>query len=220
VCRSFIYLLFQPTSIAKATVPEILFPYYRFRSLTSLATPVFANSYLLSHLYGLFDDRFFEYYFVFLAGLLLARHDEFRERIFNVPVFAQLSIAVVGAVLFGIFEFGGYRARSAVYLVSSNVYILSWVILALKFFQAGLLNWRIWAPISYGSFFAYLFHRPIWEIMFWYIPFPWDIHGGWYRLVPGAIIVFVVCYYLQAGYDLILKSGSDLWKRLTTGNAG
>jgi hypothetical protein len=39
VCRSFIYLLFQPTSIAKATVPEILFPYYRFRSLTSLATP-------------------------------------------------------------------------------------------------------------------------------------------------------------------------------------
>ena len=37
--RSIICLLLQPTSIAKTPVPEILFPYHRFRSLTALATP-------------------------------------------------------------------------------------------------------------------------------------------------------------------------------------
>lgn len=180
---------------------------------------VFSVSYLLSHLYGLFDDRFFEYYFVFLTGVLLARHDKFREGIFYAPAALQILIGLTGAILFGIFEFGDYRVRTWPYLLSSNLFILSWIVLALRLFRINGLNLSIWGPISYGSFFAYLFHRPIWEIMFAVIRFPWDIYGGWYRLIPGSIFVFVICYYLQMGYDFLLRKVAKLWKQMYAGPA-
>jgi len=43
LCRSFVRLLLQPTSIEKTAVPKIFFPYHWFRSLTFLATPRFPS---------------------------------------------------------------------------------------------------------------------------------------------------------------------------------
>lgn len=192
-----------------------LFLSHESRNLIVWAVFVFIASLFLSYKFELFDDRFFEYYFVFLAGIFLARYDLFRERVFCAPFLIQLSVGLVGAILFGVFEFGDYRVRSAGYLFASNVYILSWAVLALSLFRANWLHWRIWQPVSYASFFAYLLHRPIWEIMFATVNFPPVVYSGWYRLLPGSIFVFVISYYMQFGYDLLLKAASDLWKRLT-----
>jgi peptidoglycan/LPS O-acetylase OafA/YrhL len=207
---------------------SVVFSYYvifglflsqRSRSLIVWAIVVFVASYFFSYKYELFDDRFFEYFFVFLAGILLARNDMLREKIFHAPLIVQLTVGLIGAILFGIFEFGDYRVRSVGYLFSSNLYILSWAILALRLFRESWINWRIWHPISYASFFAYLLHRPIWEIMFAVIKFPEYLYSGWYRLLPGSIFVFVISYYLQLAYDLLLKAGSGLWARLTLKSA-
>lgn len=183
------------------------------RSLIGYSTLIFLIAYSLNLKYDLFDDRFFEYFFVFLSGALLARYDELRNRIFYAPFTLQLAVGLISAGLYGIFEFGDYRNRDVGFLVSSNLYILSWTVLALRLFRLERWQWKIWRPISYASFFAYLFHRPIWELMFQAIPFPEQIHPGWFRLFPGAIFVFVICYFMQALYDRILKSGSDFWKR-------
>ncbi|MCC7117122.1 MAG: acyltransferase [Anaerolineales bacterium] len=183
------------------------------RSLAGWSIFIFAVAYFLNYQYDLFDDRFFEYFFVFLAGVLLARYDELRNRIFLAPLPLQLAVGLVGAILFGVFEFGDYRTRHLGYLFASNLYILSWIALALRLFRNNWLHWRIWSPISYASFFAYLFHRPIWEIMFKFLPVPEQIHPGWLRLFPGSIIVFGLCYGMQLMYDLVLRTGSDFWKR-------
>lgn len=41
--------------------------------------------------------------------------------------------------------------------------------------------------IACGSFFASLFHHPIWELMFSAIKLPWPIFTGWHRPIPGMI---------------------------------
>jgi hypothetical protein len=93
--------------------------------------------------------------------------------------------------------------------------MLSMVIFALRIFRSPALNWRIWRWIAYGSFFAYLFHRPVWDLMFMIFKFPASIYEGWYRLLPGTIFVFVISYFMQLGYDRLLKSAGSLWARLT-----
>lgn len=203
---------------------SVVFAYYvvfglflqcRGRDLLAWAVFVFLVSYYLSYKYELFDDRFFEYYFVFFIGILIAKYDSLRERIFLAPLMVQIFVGLIGAILFGIFEFGNYRTRSFGYLFASNLYILSWAVLALKLFREKWLQWPVWRPISYASFFAYLLHRPIWEIMFMFIKFPPTIYAGWYRLLPGSIFVFVISYCMQFSYDTFLKAASSLWKLLT-----
>lgn len=169
--------------------------------------------------YNLLDPRFFEFYFVFGAGVFLSRQKMIFEKIIALPIWIHLLFVCLAGIPYWIYCLKDYEIVSLSYLSTSFLFGMSVIFFAIKIFRHNSINFSIWAPISYGSFFAYLFHRPIWEIMFWYIKFPWDIHGGWYRLIPGSIIVFVVCYYMQAGYDLMLKSGSNWWKHLTARTA-
>lgn len=184
------------------------------RSLLIFLLLLFLSAYFLNDEYGLFDYRFFEYYLIFLSGFLLARYDYVYEKIVNFSLAVQFLLVIVGFILFGFFGFGQFGYTSWQYILFSDFHMLSMIVLALRVFKSGYFNWRIWEGISYASFFMYLFHRPIWEIMFAVIKFPLNIYSGWYRLLPGSIFVFVISYYMQRGYDLLLTAGSDLWTRL------
>lgn len=184
------------------------------RSLLIWSVFVFLGCYLLNYQYRLFDYRFFEYYFIFLFGILLARFDDIYEALIEISIPVQLLIVFAGFVAFGVFYFGGYKFTSWLYILASDFHIITMIVLALKIFRTGYLDHKIWNAISYSSFFAYLFHRPIWELMFRVVEFPFRIYDGWYRLFPGAILVFVICYYLQLGYDKTIYAAETLWKRI------
>ncbi|MBC7879457.1 MAG: acyltransferase [Anaerolineales bacterium] len=183
------------------------------RNLLIWSVFVFVGSYLINRQYGLFDYRFFEYYLIFLLGILLARFEDVYEKLIKISLPVQLLLVFIGFVMFGIFCFGDYKVTSWAYILASDFHIITMIVLALKIFRTGYLDHKIWNAISYSSFFAYLFHRPIWEIMFRMIEFPFRIYDGWYRLFPGAILVFVICYYFQLGYDKTLDAAETLWKR-------
>jgi peptidoglycan/LPS O-acetylase OafA/YrhL len=220
-------VIFSPTYVKQVLTLwylSVLFVYliiYGFflkrttKSLIICLVIVFLGTYLLNLQYGLFDYRFFEYYLIFLCGFLLARYEDVYEKVVNSSMMMQFLLVIAGFILFGFFGFGYYEYTSWQYILVSDFHILTMIIFALRIFREGYLNWRIWGPISYASFFIYLFHRPIWEIMFMVIKFPTNIYAGWYRLIPGAIFVFVISYYLQLGYDALLQLGSGVWKRLT-----
>jgi peptidoglycan/LPS O-acetylase OafA/YrhL len=176
---------------------------------------IYGIAYLLNGLYDLFDERFFEYYFVFLSGIYLSRLGWLRERVFSGAVPAKLILALVGAVLFGVVEFGDYRTASWPYVLGTVFYILSWIALALTAFRSGLWNWRIWGPLSYAAFFAYLYHRPIWTILVNSLEIPPGRPQVFFQLIPGSIIVLVTCFYLQRGYDWLLQTAGNLWKGST-----
>lgn len=194
----------------------VLFGLFLTRSTRSMliwAVIVFAGSYVLNYQYQLFDYRFFEYYLIFLLGILLARFDKVFETLIKISLPLQLLLVLIGFVLFGIFCFGAYETTSWQYILASDFHIITMIIFALRIFRTGYLGNKIWIYISYSSFFAFLFHRPIWELMFRAIDFPFRIYDGWYRLLPGAIIVFIVCYFLQLGYDKILRLVENFFKR-------
>ena len=175
---------------------------------------VFSVSYLLHYQYRLFDYRFFEYYLVFLLGILFARFEHVYEWLLKISIPIQLLITLVGFVLYGIVYFGHYNVTSWSYILVSDFHMITSILLALTIFRTGYLDHKIWGLISYASFFAYLFHRPIWKIMLDTFTFPFHIYVGWYRLMPGAIVVLVICYYLQLGYDKILQTTETLFKRV------
>jgi peptidoglycan/LPS O-acetylase OafA/YrhL len=174
---------------------------------------VFAVSYVLNYKYRLFDYRFFEYFSIFLIGILLARFDNIYEALIKISIPVQVLLVLAGSVLYGIFYFGHYEVTSWPYLLSSDFHMITTIMLALRIFRTGYLDHKIWSSISYASFYAYLFHRPIWDIMFRLIKFPFHVYIGWYRLIPGAIIIFIICYYLQFGYDKTVQAAEVLWKR-------
>jgi peptidoglycan/LPS O-acetylase OafA/YrhL len=182
--------------------------------LFSLAV-IFIGSYIVHIKFGLFDYRFFEYYLTFLTGFLLARYEWAYEKVVNFSMPVQFLLMLAGFVLFSFTGFGQYEVNSWQFILVSDFHMLSMIIFALHVFQSPRLNWPVWRFIAYGSFFAYLFHRPIWDLMFAAIKFPWPIFTGWYRLIPGSIFVFVICYYMQLGYDRLLKTGTSLWQRFT-----
>jgi hypothetical protein len=195
----------------------VIFGLFLSRSTKSLliwAVLVFSISYFLNHQYKLFDDRFFEYFLIFLLGILLARYDPILEVLIKISLPLQVLITFAGFVLYGVFYFRHYEVTSWPYLLASDFHMITTIVLALRIFRTGYLDHKIWSAISYASFFAYLFHRPIWDLMFRVIKFPFDIYIGWYRIIPGAIIVFIVCYYLQFGYDKVIQMIEALWKRI------
>ena len=85
-----------------------------------------------------------------------------------------------------------------------DLYILGMILFWLGVFRTPIGGWRIWAPISYASFFAYLFHRPIWELLVSVFPIS-DFHLlVLFKLIPASIVVFFISYFLQYGYDRFL----------------
>jgi peptidoglycan/LPS O-acetylase OafA/YrhL len=75
----------------------------------------------------------------------------------------------------------------------------------LAIFRARVGAWKLWSFISYASFFVYLYHRPIWDIVLKL--FPQETWRGemLFRLIPGSLASVLICYALQLFYDRIIE---------------
>lgn len=176
------------------------------RALAVWAVMIFAAAYLLSNLTGLLDGRFFVYYFIFFAGIYFARYEDLRERLFSLSIGIKILAAILGVIAFRFALVSGIVFTTAPYLLAVDLFILSWVLLWLSIFRTKVGGWAIWTPISTASFFAYLLHRPIWAmLMVWVAPYM-GLSAIMFQLIPGSIATLILCYFMQNGYDALLRS--------------
>jgi peptidoglycan/LPS O-acetylase OafA/YrhL len=153
---------------------------------------------------GVFDPRFFQYYFMFLAGILFYRYEAVRMKIFEFNIMLKILFAVVSvAILQSVLNLQ-FPKTHVYFILATGFFILSWVLLWLTIFRTTLGRWNLWAWLSTASFFAYLIHRPLWRIIDEFFGLEKDLSTVMIHLIPGAILALILGYLLQRGYDRLL----------------
>lgn len=174
--------------------------------LILVSAVIFVIVYIVHLFSGLFDQRFFVYFFVFLAGVYFFRLEGLRERLLQIPFVYKALLAALAVWVFWLVQVAELEWRNGLYILADNFYILTWVLLWLTIFRTKLGNWKIWTFLSVASYFAYLLHRPIWYGLALVVD-P-ALFGGEvaFNAVPASIVVLIVSYYLQIGYDRLLAA--------------
>lgn len=163
---------------------------------------LFTISYRLNSTIGLFDPRFFQYYFIFLLGVYFCRFREIREKMFSLNILYKILFAGVGAFL--MWQVESYPLTNIVYIFIADLFILSWIWLWLGIFRTAIGGLTIWAFLSTASFFAYLYHRPLWHFLNEMLSLEAGSQKVFFNLTAGAILALISGYYLQRGYDKLL----------------
>ena len=174
------------------------------KPLVIVSALVFAAAYALHQWTGLLDERFFKYFIVFLTGILFARPLYFSHWLSGEQILIKLVVAVLATIVFSLVL--AFSSVSPYYILGVVFFIISWTVLlfalATKVKAQGVV--KLAGLVSYASYFAYLIHRPLWE---WLVGvFSIDVWQNQvlFKLFPASIIVFILSYYLQYGYDRLL----------------
>jgi len=174
------------------------------RALIIGSTLVFAVAYALHQWTGLLDERFYKYFIVFLAGVLFLRLPYLSNWLSGEQVTKKLILALLGTFIFSLVL--DLSSVAPYYILGVVFFIISWIVLffalATKVKAQGVL--KLAGFISYASYFAYLIHRPLWA---WLVGvFSIDLWRDqvFFKMLPASLVVFVLSYYLQYGYDRLL----------------
>lgn len=194
--------------ISMLVVFYILFGGMMFAIRSSLglgiaSVAVFAACYYSHIAWRLFDPRFFQYYFIFLAGVFFFRFGAAREKLYNWNPFFKIILAALSLPALN-WMLENSQTEGGFFLLSVDFFILSWILTALTLFRAGIGNWHIWLWLSTASYFAYLFHRPLWRLMDDLLGLEANMTAVYLHLTVGAILALILGYYLQRGYDRLL----------------
>lgn len=192
-----------------------LFP--RLPVLIGAMLGVLVLALLARHELSLFARRFFYYYPVFAAGLLAAKTG-LLERLTSARFFLldKLAILALGIMAFTPFYKLDNQDLQPLQLLAIWVFTLSAVLMALSLLRpiarrstarnGPLIRWA--QKVAYASFFAYLLHRPVWDIMF-LLGRPADPLALTAFLVGGAILLTLpLSYYAQRTYNRLTRSMS------------
>lgn len=162
---------------------------------------IFAIIYFANHSIGLFDPRFFQYYFLFLGGIYFCRFEEMRQRILSISLIYKITLAIVSVILF--WAVAHYSLNNFLYIFIAILFSLSWILLSLTILNTPISSWKIWTFLSTASFFAYLYHRPLWH----FLNLTLGLDGtdkALFNLWLGAPLALLLGYFLQRGYDTLL----------------
>ncbi|MBL8050436.1 MAG: acyltransferase [Anaerolineales bacterium] len=164
---------------------------------------VFLLAYIANVSIGLFDPRFFQYYFIFLFGVYFCRFDEIREKLFSFNFASKIILAFITAIMMWLVE--SYPLTNLFYILIADLFILTWIWMWLGIFRTQVGSWKVWALLSTASFFAYLFHRPLW----FFLNQALNIEEAWrqkvlFNLWVGSALALILGYFLQRGYDKLL----------------
>lgn len=188
----------------------IIFGVLLFRVKSNLGLLVwsavlFVGAYVANLMTGLFEPRFFQYYFIFLGGVYFYRFEKERNFLLGMNFLYKALAALALLLLFWKVASIGFDAPNVFYIVAVDLFIFSWVLMCLSIFQMRVGSWKIWAFLSTASFFTYLFHRPLWFVL----DNAFGIEPGagkvFFNLIPGAILALILGYFLQTGYDRLLS---------------
>lgn len=116
----------------------------------------------------------------------------------------KLLFAALGAAALYPFQDQVGNAVSLPLILVIDLFILSAILLALSVIHLAArrsLSLRFFSAISYASFFTYLLHRPVWELMS-KIYYPQSLQqASLYLMLIGFGMVLPLAYYLQRYYD-------------------
>lgn len=154
---------------------------------------------------GLFDHRFFDYFFVFGAGVFLAKLDWMKQLL--TTRFLLIDKFILFALSFVIlYPFRDHIRDDIRILVvfAITFFILSSILLSLSLLKLVVRVphvYRFFSIISTASFFAYLLHRPIWGLIIGTDTTLPRLTLSIYLLLSGFFVVIPASYILQIGYD-------------------
>ncbi len=171
-----------------------------------LALFLFLFAFLLNKTTNLLDVRFFEYYLVFLTGMLLARQNHPSLLLSSQWIPAKAALAVFGVWFFSFAVSESANPISIVFVSAAYIFIVSAALLLFALISRLRIT-SLWAwvnHVSYASYFVYLFHRPFWRLIEGFVPIENLQNQIFFRLVPASALVVVTCYFLQRFYDSAL----------------
>ncbi len=155
------------------------------------------------HKTTLFSLVFFRYYFFFIFGMIFAKYE---KNILQLKIFKILSPLLLSFIVLGFyFPISIYNPSASITIATSYIILPFVYIRILLWSQKINEKWnKFFKFISFSSFFIFLFHRPIWQIMtlFW----SKEDYSLWqeaYILVFGTIVIFFFSYYGQLFYNKI-----------------
>ena len=181
----------------------MMFVFRTSASLTVALIAVYAAGYAANRAWGLFDPRFFQYYFIFLVGVFLCRFDKAREKFFDLNPFVKILAAVVSVFPLQ-WILNNSKTEGAIYLLAVDFFILAWILCALTLFRTRIGDWHIWLWLSTASYFTYLIHRPLWHLMDSFLGLEPGMGTVYVHLTAGAVLALLLGYLLQRGYDRLL----------------
>jgi peptidoglycan/LPS O-acetylase OafA/YrhL len=165
---------------------------------------VFAAAYAANLTTGLFEPRFFQYYFVFLAGVYFYRFERERNLLLGMKFLYKAVIALVGLILFWVVASTGLDAPNMIFILTVDLFILSWALMCLSIFRTQAGSWKMWAFLSTASFFTYLYHRPLWHILDTVFGIEAGIGRVFFNLILGGTLALILGYFLQVAYNRLL----------------
>ncbi len=165
---------------------------------------IFTVAYIASLLTGLFEPRFFQYYFVFLAGVYFFRFEKERDILLNMNILYKALIALFVLILIWVVASSGLDVPNLFFILTVDLFILGWVLMLLSIFRTRAGSWKIWAFLSTASFFTYLYHRPLWHVLDTMLGLESGINKVFFNLILGAIAALILGYFLQVGYNRLL----------------
>ena len=165
---------------------------------------VFVAAYIANLTTGLFEPRFFQYYFIFLAGVYFYRFERERNFLLGMNFLYKAVIALVVLILFWIVASTELDAPNMFFILTVDLFILGWVLMWLSIFRTQAGSWKIWAFLSTASFFTYLYHRPLWHVLDTAFGIEAGVGRVFFNLTLGGFLALILGYFLQVAYDRLL----------------
>lgn len=165
---------------------------------------IFGIAYALHQWVGLIDERFYKYFIVFLIGILFARLESFSHWLSREQLWMKFALAFISSFIFSLVI--GSNSMSPFYIFGVVFFIITWVVLLFAL-ASGIKSQsvlKLAGVVSYASFFVYLLHRPLWIWLAGIFSVETSRYLPFFKMIPASIVVFILSYYLQFGYDRLL----------------
>jgi len=171
----------------------------------------FALPYFIHLTTGIIDVRFFLYFLLFAAGVLLSDSKIITKALLSRDMlWIRFLVALLGVLGYWWALASGLETHTLLYITLADSFILSWIILFLAIFSQNNAKplHPLWGAIAYASFFAYLYHRPIWQILINLFNVSPGLPEALWKLAPGSILTLIISNYFQKGYDWLISKFS------------
>ena len=191
---------------------QFFFLQLKFESISGLILSIMlilGGSIILNFWFQLFEFRFFIFFPIFAVGILC-------ERINILPVLMtsrfmlidKLVFFILGTIFMALANSRTGMSLTFISVLGTDLFILTSIMLVLSLAKKVVdakIGLGLFTFISVSSYFAFLFHRPIWKILTCFINFRSHNLLFLYTVIVGTPIVIIVSYYLQKTYNHILE---------------
>jgi len=191
---------------------QFFFLQLKFESISGLALSIIlilGGSIILNNWFQLLEFRYFFFFPIFAVGILC-------ERINILPVLMtsrfmlidKLIIFILGTIFMALANNQTGMSLTFISVLGTDLFILTSIMLVLSLAKKVVdakIGLSLFSFISVSSYFAFLFHRPIWKILTSFISFRSHNLLSLYMVIVGTPIVIIVSYYLQKTYNHILE---------------